>query len=92
MRPAGHFNLDPVKGGRSIVENSGDNSRKAGIVKSLKWNTKFAIEAADDGIPDIITGDENGVPVNAPAWGGIMATTEAAHLLDLWERRIERHA
>ncbi len=70
-----------------VVENSGDNSRKAGIVKPLKWNTKFAIEAADDGTPDIKTGDGNGVPVNAPAWGGIMATTEAAHLRDLWQRR-----
>ncbi len=54
----------------------------------MKWNAKFAIEAAGDGTPDIITGDGNGVPVSAPAWGGIMATTEAAHLLDLWQRHI----
>lgn len=48
---------------------------------------EFAVEAAWDRISGSITEDGISVPVNAPG-GPVMATTEVAHLLDLWERRI----
>ena len=53
----------------------------------MKDNVKFAIEAAWNRTSGSIIEDGLSVPVNA-ARGQVMATTEVAHRLDLWERRI----
>jgi len=71
-----------------IVENIGDGFGEAGTVKPLKGNGKIAINTAWNPIPDRITGDGPALGQTQRLGGTIMATTEVAYLLDLWNRRI----
>ncbi len=54
----------------------------------LKSNTIIVINPARDRTPDSITGNGPALRKTHRLGGAIMATTEVAHLLDLWERRI----
>jgi hypothetical protein len=77
--------------GVPIVENLRDGYGEAGIAKPLKGNAKIIINAARDRTPDSISGDGPALRQTHRPGGTIMATTDVAHLLDLWERRICPH-